>query len=487
MLSLAKANGTISIPTPYLASSDMGTMIASEKTAMLSTEVMAKYAETLAVPTAQQMLLQQTKSHMSSFNSNYQTRNNLPESRVSNEHISDKSSVLFNALKESQQTKHTIPNSIDYSMPNLHTFPSFQQLPVATSQEVEKVQHMLLESMHLDHQRPYNDLASFETRKQPKLLNQARSAENLRRLVKKRTTPLQNVKSRYMQIHDKKQQQQLQPGLVNRNDQTRFAESTVKQKVRSPLNVQTVGADKVIDDNNRDLNDFKRAIKNLDQLDSKRASSRKKYPQHQENSFGNFITNSVLGISSFGADDSGTVNEYPQNRHREQIIKNFYRIAPKKPKSVGKNNTARVRKGQSKPGGQRRQMPQISKKQADSLEALPRRPSTDKTVAQNFAKQFAQQAQVLKQKSMQGRGSANYASARGTGVLSLIGVKKTHVNDNMRRDGSLELNQGSFYEQKRLVADSPAQFVTDKSIKREGGAFTTMQKLNLNNLKSSQQ
>lgn len=52
MLSLAKVNGTISIPTPYLASSDMGTMIASEKTAMLSTEVMAKYAETLAVPTA---------------------------------------------------------------------------------------------------------------------------------------------------------------------------------------------------------------------------------------------------------------------------------------------------------------------------------------------------------------------------------------------------------------------------------------------------
>ena len=32
---------------------------------------------------------------------------------------------------------------------------------------------------------------------------------------------------------------------------------------------------KVIKDNNRDLKDFKRAIKNLDHYDSKRASSRK--------------------------------------------------------------------------------------------------------------------------------------------------------------------------------------------------------------------
>ena len=104
---------------------------------------------------------------------------------------------------------------------------------------------------------------------------------------------------------------------------------------------------KVIKDNNRDLKDFKRAIKNLDQYDSKRASSRKY--QQQDNSSGNINTSSVLGISSFGGLDSSAIEDYPLNRHREQVIKNFYRIPPgKKPKSVGRNQT-RLRKAKSKP------------------------------------------------------------------------------------------------------------------------------------------
>ena len=98
--------------------------------------------------------------------------------------------------------------------------------------------------------------------------------------------------------------------------------------------------DKVIQDNSPDLQDFRRAIKNLDNLESRRSVGQRQNEQEEiycnRSSQERVInTNSMLGILSLYHETcSSPVNDYPQNRHIDQVIKNFYRMKPVK-KKVG--------------------------------------------------------------------------------------------------------------------------------------------------------
>ena len=77
------------------------------------------------------------------------------------------------------------------------------------------------------------------------------------------------------------------------------------------------------------------------------------------------------------------------------------------------------------------------------------------------------------------RGGANYASARSqTNRSHLNQTEGLMRNFHVKIDESIEL-KNKFHEDKRLAADSPAHFVTDKSTKKVGNSFRTMKSLNM--------